>query len=92
MTKAGETPLDLDDAFDDFMRNCYPGIKETSAQYRESRRVFFSALHLMYWHQLLIADRANKKEITDQEMLDELKRLKGQLVEFYERCENEARI
>ena len=40
--------LDLDDAFENFMRKVHAGLPETSVQWNECRRVFFCGVEQMF--------------------------------------------
>jgi hypothetical protein len=41
-------PLDIDDAFAEFMRIANPRVEEHSTQYRESRRVWVAAMFQLF--------------------------------------------
>jgi hypothetical protein len=48
--------LDLDDAFEEFMHHTNPAVDKTSVQYRESRRVWFAGMFLMFSHIKFLAN------------------------------------
>jgi hypothetical protein len=48
--------LDLDDAFEEYMRSTQPMLDKTSVQYRESRRIFFGGMFLMFQHLKFLAN------------------------------------
>jgi hypothetical protein len=63
--------LDLDDAFEEFMRTANPRVDKTSIQYRESRRVFFAGMFLMFNHLKFLA---NFPETVAMRVLDDFDR------------------
>ena len=69
--------LDLDDAFEELMRNAYPDIKEHSIQYRESRRIFFGGAATIFFHAMELT------RLSDDEAEDGLSMIQKQLEEFY---------
>ena len=74
--------LDIDDEFESYMRKANPLVRETSVQYRESRRVFFAGCASMYSFLLneltaLPEDQATK----------ELSNISEQLKEFAKRID-----
>jgi hypothetical protein len=77
----GDSPLiafDLDDEFESFMRKACPLVRETSIQYKESRRVFVSGCAAMYQHLL--------NEVTtlpEAEAHKELEQISVQLEQFF---------
>jgi hypothetical protein len=68
------TPIDIDDEFEDFMRKSYGYV--APRQYRESRRVFFAGVALMYYHSLSLA------ELREEIGIAELKQIGEQLTGF----------
>ena len=49
MSNPNFTNLDIDDAFENFMRQVHGGkVAESSVQYNESRRVFFCGVEQMF--------------------------------------------
>jgi hypothetical protein len=73
--------LDLDDAFEQYMRKVNPSVSEMSAQYRESRRVWFAAAAIIHYHLLSMT------MLSDDEGLKELMQLEKQLHEFKTRVQ-----
>lgn len=69
-------PLDIDDAFDAFMRKVYPGVPETSEQYRESRRIWFAGMSILFLHIMVASTLPGKKAEA------ELTNLRTQLTSF----------
>lgn len=37
--------MSIEDEFESFMRQAFPGVSEMSAQYRESRNIWFASAH-----------------------------------------------
>ena len=77
--------LDIDDAFDDYMRNTNPDVPQYSSQYKESRRCFFAGALVMFTATL----NAARASITEIEGVRELEKLQRQLHEFSERVKDE---
>jgi hypothetical protein len=75
------TPLDIDDAFDDYMRSVLPGCKETEIQYRESHRVWHAAMR-----RLLVHMRDQIPNVSDDEGVVELENLFKQGEEYWNRA------
>ena len=75
--------LDLDDAFDAYMRKVNATIPQHSAQYKESRRVFFAGAALMYYHMIEVSD-----SLTEAAAMAHLADLGDQLKDFYDRVKN----
>lgn len=48
-------PLDIDDAFEIYMRAAYPGLPEHSQQHRECRRVWYAGMWLLFNHMLAVS-------------------------------------
>lgn len=71
---------DVDDAFEEFMRKCFPLVKETTTQYRESRRIFYAGVTSVYY--ALVGD-ITKLPDTDAEK--QLGLIDDQLVEFFKK-------
>lgn len=67
-------PLDLDDAFDDYMRRVAPTVPQASMQWRESRRAFVAGMRRVYVYMtqevVTLSDDAAEKELQrlDNEM------------------------
>jgi hypothetical protein len=77
MSNQTEQPLDLDDAFDDFMRKVNPSVERHEVQYRESRRCFFAGAALVFFHM------AHSTSLWgDDKALEELQKVERQLREF----------
>jgi hypothetical protein len=77
------TPLDIDDAFDDYMRAVNPSVAQQTAQYRESRRCFMAGMWQALQHMLSVA------ALPDAAAEAELARLQAQLVQFKHRVAQE---
>lgn len=73
-------PLDIDDAFEAFMRKCYSEVPAHTTQYRECRRVFYSGVLT-----LLIHLRTNVSEIPDDDGVAELESIDRQCQEFFKK-------
>jgi hypothetical protein len=69
-------PLDLDDAFDDFMRKVNPAVQKHEEQYRESRRVFFAGAAVLFFRMVDLAT------VPDADGFAELDNIKRQLEAF----------
>ena len=41
--------IDLDDAFEDWMRKWYPTVREHDVQYQETRRAFFAGCAVVFY-------------------------------------------
>jgi hypothetical protein len=74
------TPLDIDDAFDGYMRATNPSVAQHTPQYRESRRCFMAGMWQMLQHMLRVAELLN-----DEGAERELARVEDQLVQFKQR-------
>jgi hypothetical protein len=72
-------PLDIDDAFEEFMRKVNPSIPQHSPQYRESRRVWFAGVASLNHH--LIALTSESEDFGARE----LQSISRQLLEFNHR-------
>jgi hypothetical protein len=75
-------PIDIDDEFEAFMRQAY-GPSVSPAQYRESRRVFYAGVALMFHHSISLAD------LPEDDGIKELKQIDQQLVAFNEQVKEE---
>lgn len=73
------TPLDIDDAFDGYMRATNPSVAQHTAQYRESRRCFMAGMWQALQHMLGVA------ALPDAEAEAELARVEQQLRQFKQR-------
>jgi hypothetical protein len=82
----GHPFTDLDDAFDDFMRNTNPGVPEYSLQYKESRRCFFAGAVVMFYMTL----NAARASLGDMDKgVSEIDRVKKQLDDFADRVKGD---
>lgn len=43
-------PIDIDDEFESFMRKVFPKVPITSSQWRESRKIFYCAILIIFLH------------------------------------------
>jgi hypothetical protein len=77
--------VDIDDAFDDYMRSTNPDVAQHSLQYKESRRCFFAGALIMFTATL----NAARSSITEIEGERELEKLQKQLHEFSERVKDD---
>jgi hypothetical protein len=69
--------FDVDDEFEDFMRRCYPAVKEHDKQYTESRRIFLAGMVSCFFYTLSLAKYDT--DIAEKE----LRKLQTQLVEYF---------
>jgi hypothetical protein len=76
--------LDIDDAFDAYMRAANPDVSWCSTQYRESRRCFMAGMYLMLEHTLHVAS-----ELPEDKAEVEIAQIEDQLVQFKERVEQD---
>jgi hypothetical protein len=72
-------PLDLDDEFDGFMRKANPTVPQHSAQWQESRRVWYAGVALLFYHLLTLTT------YSDDVSARELEQIKQQLLAFKKR-------
>jgi hypothetical protein len=63
--------LDIDDAFDDYMRAVNPEVAAHSVQYRESRRAFFAGSAALYYHLLVLAGYPEVAAMAEMKQIDE---------------------
>jgi len=75
--------LDLDDAFESYMRKVNPTVAETSTQYRESRRVWFAAVAVIYYYLLSVTT------LPEDDAIKLLAKIEKQLREFKTRVEKD---
>lgn len=75
--------LDLDDVFESYMRKVNPGVPQHSAQFKESRRIWFASAAAIHFHLLAMT------ELSDDEGLAELKKIELQLLEFKTRVKDD---
>jgi len=78
------TPLDIDDAFDGYMRTVNPSVAQHTAQYRESRRCFMAGMWQALQHMLRVS-----AELPEAEAMAEIAQLEAQLVAFKQRVAQE---
>jgi hypothetical protein len=71
--------LDLDDAFENYMRKVNPTVEQHEAQFKESRRVWFAGAAVMHFHLIAMT------MLSDDDGLKELMQLEKQLMEFKQR-------
>jgi hypothetical protein len=74
-------PIDIDDEFEAFIRQAYGHVQPR--QFRESRRVFYAGVALMFHHAISLAD------LPDDDGIKELKQIDHQLVAFNEQVKEE---
>lgn len=69
----------LEDKFDEFMRECYSDVKQHDTQYRESRRIFHAGATVLYFQLLKLT------EYTEDEAVASMTELRKQLDTFFDR-------
>ena len=70
----------LEDKFDEFMRQCFPDVEQLDRQYRESRRVFHAGATVVYFQLLALAERPEDEAVAG---LDELRK---QIEDFFDKA------
>lgn len=76
--------LDLDDAFEEFMRKTNPSVEQHSVQFRECRRAFYAGVTVLYFHQTgAMLDASEARAVA------ELESIGMQLAEFKLRVASE---
>ena len=76
--------LDIDDAFENFMRQVHGGkVTETSVQWNESRRVFFCAVEQMFSFAMQLT------ALPDDEAEKGLANIQKQLADFAQRLKED---
>ena len=72
--------IDFDDEFEHLMLQTNPSVPQFATQYRESRRVFYAAISVVFAHMNYIAEH-----LDENSGVAELERMKNELREFNER-------
>lgn len=72
--------LDLDDAFEDYMRRVQPTTPQHALQYKESRRVWFAAASVVFDHISL-----EITQLSDEDAFKQLQLLGAQFEAFIKR-------
>lgn len=72
--------LDIDDAFEGYMRATNPGVAQHSSQYRESRRCFMAGMWQTLQHMLRVS-----AELPEAEAMRQIGLLENQLMVFKQR-------
>jgi hypothetical protein len=76
--------LDIDDAFEDYMRAVNPSVQQESAQYRESRRCFMSGMWMTLQHMMRVSS-----DLTESAAMREIAQLEAQLKQFKARVKDD---
>lgn len=73
--------MDIDDTFDKFMRVVNPSVEQHSAQYRESRRVFFAGMWALLQHMLKVS-----YALPEEVAMRDVAHIEEQLLQFKKRA------
>lgn len=72
--------FELEDKFDEFMRQCFPDVEQLDTQWRESRRVFHAGATVVLFRLLALT------ELRDHEALAGIDELRKQIESFFDKA------